>query len=398
MSSSSNYIDKTIDRYRFDSLLGKGTFGEVYKAFDTRLLRHVAIKVFFPYLVDKERDRGLIMREAQIIARAEHANIVPIYDVLDHDQTLLIVMRLIKGESLGELIQRLNKAMDYKHALEIISQVLRAIASAHAKGVVHSDLKPGNILVTEDDEAIIMDFGLAALLEVQKPKKGKLYGTPFYMPPEQINGTYLDARSDIYSLGMILYRMITGRHPFHDAGSVEQLLFAQKQLTAEAPCKVNPAIPEYFSNSVLKSLEKDPSKRYHSCLEFLEGLENKTVQGLTRQQTKKDMRWDPRANTELTGRMQSVAGEEYIPVKIINLSTTGASLQVPYEVNKGSEISLEFEFPEEDDYVRLSSRATVLWSSQKDQSGACEIGVGFIGLADMDKQYIKLFVRNLLLE
>lgn len=213
MTETNSYTGKTIDRYEFKELIGTGTFGGVYKAYDQRLLRHVAIKVSFPSLIERGWKTKHIIREARINARAEHTNIVPIYDVIDYEQSVLIVMRLIDGEDLLRVIEGRDIPMAVNEAFKIMNQVLWAMDYVHNRGVVHSDLKPGNIHLTDSGEAIVMDFGLAALLEEQETKSGKLFGTPSCMPPEQIMGTFLDARSDIYSLGMILYRMVTGHHP-----------------------------------------------------------------------------------------------------------------------------------------------------------------------------------------
>lgn len=397
MNDTGSYIGKKIDRYEFQSSIGKGTFGEVYQAFDQRLLRHVAIKVSFPYLANKERDKEFILREARIIARAEHANIVPIYDVLDHDQSVLIVMRLIRGEDLGVLMRHLEQPVPINEAFTIMHQVIRGMGYAHRKGVVHSDLKPGNILIAEDCEATIMDFGLAALLEMQRPDKGKLYGTPFYIPPEQINGSYLDARSDIYSLGMILYMMITGHHPFKDAETIQDLLTCQLRQTPKPPREINPAIPDTLSLILLKALEKEPVNRFYSCDEFLGALEDALPGKVHHKPEHKDLRWNPRVNVELEGRIKLDHINDHVPVKIVNLSVSGASMLVPKKITAGSQLQLEFEIPEDDNPVRMACNANVLWVDQKQDKELVETGISFEGLADMDKQCIGLFVRNLLL-
>lgn len=393
-----SYIGKTIDRYEFRSLIGKGTFGEVYRAFDNRLLRHVAIKAAFPKPGDDGQAKDNIIREAQIIARAEHANIIPIYDVIDDSESVLIVMRLVDGEDLSQMLQRLGGPLGVNEAFAIMRKVLEGMDYAHRKGIVHSDLKPGNILLTDDDEVVIMDFGLAALLEIQKPEKGKLYGTPYYMSPEQIHGKYLDARSDIYALGMILYRMITGRHPFEGVNSLQQLMSYQIERAPETPDKYNPAVTVKFSNRVLKALEKNPLNRYYSCREFIESLGDALPAVQQDEHIHQNQRWDPRVIVNLKARIKLEDSGGWVPVKMVNLSVNGACMAVPIALETGSSLHVEFEIPEDDNYVRMSSLATVMRKDTRPGNDTIEVGVNFDGLADMDKKYIALFIRSLLLK
>ena len=397
MNKKNAYVGRSIGRYSFVELIGKGAIGEVYRAFDERLLRQVAIKVSFPHIGEEARHVDRIVREAQIIARVEHANIVPIYDVIDHAQSALIVMRLVKGKNLGQMICHLGKPLDATAAYKIMYQVMLGMDFAHRKGVVHSDLKPGNIFVTDSDEIFILDFGLAALLELEKMDKSKVYGTPLYMSPEQIEGVYLDARSDIYSLGLVLYVLITGHHPFEGIQALNQLFSLQAKQVPEAPDKINPTIPEKFSECVMRALEKDPRKRYYSCREFLHEME-KTLPSIgTEEYKSKELRWHPRTGVDLKAQLQLHDTSELIVAKITNLSVSGASILAPISLKMGSKLMIEFDLREDDNYVTIISQATVMWMDRMADNHMIEIGVSFEGLEDMDKQYLGLYVRDLLL-
>lgn len=394
-----SYLGKTIDRYEFRALLGKGSTGEVYKAFDLRLLRHVAIKVSFPKYAEPQHDRDKIVREAQIIARIEHANIIPVYDVVDNAGQVLIVMRLVEGEDLSQMLRRRNVAFGVKESLRIIRKVLWGMDYAHGKGIVHCDLKPGNILLADRDEVIITDFSLAALLEIQRPEQGKLYGTPNYMSPEQIRGRYLDARSDIYATGMILYRMITGHHPFENVSSLQQLMEQQVERVPERPENLNAEIPPRLANTIMKALEKDPRHRYYTCREFIDDLENITV-GTTITDTPalKKQRWDPRVLTNLNARIRTHDHEQWQSVLLVNLSVNGACIMATETLADGLLVQMQFDMPENNSDVTMSVQAIVMWKDVRAGTGQTEYGLNFEGLDDMDKKYIALFIRNLLLD
>ncbi len=397
MNEKNTYVGQTVGRYTFGELIGKGAIGEVYKAFDRRLLRPVAIKVSFPQMGEEALHIDSIVREAQIIARVEHANIVPIYDVIDHEQSALIVMRLVKGKNLGQMMRHLSKPLDTTKAYKIMYQVMLGMDFAHSKGVVHADLKPENIFITDSDEIFILDFGLAALLELEKMDRGKIYGTPLYMPPEQFRGAYLDARSDIYSLGLILYLLITGHHPFEGVQSLKELLLLQVNKVPEAPDKINPTIPEKFSECVMRALEKDPRKRYYSCRDFLYEME-RTLPSIVKEEFKtKELRWYPRVDMQLKAQLQLHDTSELIAAIITSLSVSGASILAPVSLNIGSKLQVEFDIREDDNSVSMISQATVMWIDRMTDNYMIEIGVSFDGLEDMDKQYLGLYIRNLLL-
>jgi serine/threonine-protein kinase len=396
MNRQSSYTGKTVDRYTIKQIIGKGAIGQVYEAFDNKLLRSVAIKVYFQPSAGRTIKVDEIIREAQINARIEHANIVPIYDVIDYKNSALIIMRLLKGKSLEAIRLKKDESFEIHDAFKIMYQVLLAMDFAHKKGVVHSDLKPGNIFISDADEIFILDFGLAALLEVDSRDGSKLYGTPLYMSPEQINGEYLDARSDIYSLGIILYTLISGRHPFEGAKSLQQLLSDQTERIPVRPEQINSAIPEKISDCIMRALQKNPRERYYSCMDLLKEIELSMPSSLT-EEYEKEVRWDPRVDVSLKAEFQLTNENEWIPAKLTSLSANGAKILVPFPLVVGSKLKIKFHLFEDENTVTLSCDATVLWKDRYGDKDLIQVGVSFFELNDLDKQYLALYVRNILL-
>jgi serine/threonine protein kinase len=397
MTKSDSYVGKTIDRYEFQELIGTGAFGEVYKVFDSRLLRHVAIKVTSPVLHQQLASKEEIIREARIHARAEHANIVPVYDVFDDEESVFIVMRLVVGEDLDHMLNRLGHPLDINEALNIIHQILWGMDYAHSKGIVHLDLKPGNIRLTHCGEALIMDFGTASLLEEQSLKDHHMHGTPSYMAPEQIIGSYKDSRTDIYSLGIIFYKMITGHYPFKKANTVDELLSNHVKEAPIAPSHFIETLPEKFEQAILKALEKKSYNRYHSCREFAFALGHSLKGNSQYDNDHKELRWNPRVAVYMKARIKLNKGDEYISAETINLSASGASLRISSDIFVGSKIGLELYLPNNEIYTKVEAKATVLWKDSKQEKEIIEIGVSLDEIENMHRQTIAVLVRNLLL-
>jgi len=397
MNKEKSYIGHSIGRYTFSELVGKGSIGAVYKAFDQRLLRQVAIKISATNIHKDAEINDRILREAQIIARVEHSNIVPIYDVVDDDESILIVMRFLTGQNLDQLKQHNGKPDDVNRIIKMMEQVMLGMDYAHGKGVIHADLKPGNIFVSSSNEVFILDFGFAAVLELETPDKRKMYGTPLYMSPEQCKSIYHDARSDIYSLGLIFYTLITGQHPFANAKSMQELLLFQKEKMPERPELINPVIPSLLSDCVMQALEKDPTRRFNSCKDFLRNLERSIQVIETEESTDEDMRWDPRVNMKMQARVQLEDNNELLTAEIIDLSVSGASILIPVSLFITSKLKIEFEILEDENYVSISCQARVLWEKKKTDREMYEIGLSFIDLDDLDKQCLGFYIRNLLL-
>lgn len=397
MDNNDSYIGKSIDRYTFNEIIGKGAMDAVYKAFDQKLLRPVAIKVTHIQAAEDSILSDRIIREAQIVARVEHANIVPIYDVVHHEHSALIVMRLLRGENLGHLMHIVGKALDVNEALKLMYQVMLAMDYAHSKGIVHADLKPENIFISSSNEIFVLDFGLAAIFELEKPEKNKMYGTPLYMSPEQCNSQYLDARSDIYSLGLILYQLLTGLHPFTSAKSIQQLLLFQREKVPQQPDKINPSIPKKLSECIMRALEKDPKHRFYSCRDFFRKIEDALPSIQFDEIRTKELRWDPRAKMNLQAQIRLDNDDKTVTGTITDLSVGGASILSPVPLSTGDKLKIDFDILGDNNYISMSCQASVMWTGDKDDNAMTEAGVSFNELKDIDKQYLGYFVRDLLL-
>ena len=271
-------IGETIDRYRVVEKLGQGGMGVVYKARDTLLGRFVALKALPSEAgADPERRRRFI-DEAKAASALQHPGIVAVHDVVQADGQDFIVMEYVSGETLEQRMGQ--RALPLSRGLRYAEQIADALARAHAAGIVHRDLKPSNVMVTEDDAAKILDFGLAKLADTPFPdddtptvsaghhhehhsREGAIAGTLAYMSPEQAAGRPVDARTDIFSFGVLLYEMLTGRHPFR-RGSQLETLSAIREADPEPPARVAPGLPPEAERAILRCLHKDPSRRWQS--------------------------------------------------------------------------------------------------------------------------------------
>ena len=388
---------KRVGRYEFEEVIGKGTFGEVYKAFDQELKRHVAIKVRCGDIASAKYNKEAIIREARVHALAEHTNIVPIYDVLEYKKSVLIVMRLINGGDLDQVLSNRKQPFTVAQTLKIMQKILWAMDYAHSRGIVHLDLKPGNIRISLTGEVLVMDFGIATFLEEQSFLDGKPNGTPGYMSPEQIQCQYMDARADIYSLGIIMYKMLTAQHPFPDVKSISEMLNSHMELKPSRPSDIVPSIPEKVDKVVLKALEKQSRHRFHSCREFALALEKAIGGDIKVGEMDKELRWDHRAAVTLKVRIQSKPEEGFLFAETSNLSVSGANLRVSADIQLGSRLFLEFYIPSENDYLKVTTHATVLWKDVGPGQDDIHIGVSFNELQDVERYRISIFVRNSIL-
>lgn len=244
-------------RYRLLSLVGEGGMAFVYKAHDEELDRIVAIKVLRP-----EYNAGdAFRREARACARLPHPGIVTVYDVGRDDNLQYIVMEYIEGQNLKDLILA-EAPFPIGRALDIISQVCKAVGFAHDSGIIHCDLKPQNVLVLPDGQVKVTDFGIARAFTSATPEqRGKIWGTPYYASPELISGQALTPASDVYAIGVMVYEMLTGRLPFDGPSAVD--VARQHALNAPPPIQFhNPRVPRYIQQSIDRALAKDPTARY----------------------------------------------------------------------------------------------------------------------------------------
>ena len=259
-------------RYTIIEELGRGGMGVVYKAEDTKLKRTVALKFLPPELTHIPDVHERFMREAQAAAALDHPNICTVYEFDKDEDTKFISMAYIEGQSLRKKIE--SGPLELDEALNMASQVAEGLKEAHKKGIVHRDIKSANIMVTENKQAKIMDFGLARMTETTLvTQEGMTMGTIAYMSPEQARGEKVDLRTDIWSWGVVLYEMLTGQLPFR--GEHEQaIVYAILKEKPEPITSLKTDIPESIEQVVSKALEKDPDKRYQQVEELLEDLKS----------------------------------------------------------------------------------------------------------------------------
>ncbi|AEG93082.1 serine/threonine-protein kinase [Ramlibacter tataouinensis] len=259
-------------RYRVLQELGRGAMGVVYLAEDEALHRQVAVKaLLLPGDAQERADHeARFLQEAQSAGAISHPNIVTIHDLGREGEWLYIAMELLRGEELRDLMAQ--GAMDLPLAADLARQVAEGLAAAHAHGVVHRDIKPSNIMVVAGSHAKIMDFGVARLQSSQvRTQVGLMLGSPRYMSPEQVEGQPVDARSDIFSLGTLLYEMAAGTPPFHGE-DLRGLLMAVVRADPPPPSRLNPAVPPELDAIVAKALRKQREERYQNAGELARAL------------------------------------------------------------------------------------------------------------------------------
>jgi len=252
------------DRYQLESLIARGGMAEVHLALDTQLNRKVAVKILFPEYAREQSFVERFRREAQAAANLNHPNIVAIYDWGQSEGTYFIVMEYVKGRSLKEILTE-DGPLDSDLIAEYSSDITSALAYAHQNGVVHRDIKPGNILITESGKVKVTDFGIArAGTSESLTQTGSVMGTATYFSPEQAQGYNVDGRSDIYSLGIVMYELSTGSPPF-SADTPIAVAFKHVSEKLVPPSVRNPDIATDFEKIIVKCLEKDPDRRYSNA-------------------------------------------------------------------------------------------------------------------------------------
>ena len=260
------------DRYELLEKIGEGGMSEVYKAKCHKLNRFVAVKILKKQFADNEEISKKFKREVTAIANLSDANIVNVLDVGTQDEIDYIVMEYVSGKTLKELINYSGK-LTYNTAIKIAMQIAKALDCAHRNNIIHRDIKPQNILVTESGEVKVTDFGIAKSTDSKTiTNTTSIIGSAHYLSPEQAKGTYIDFRSDIYSFGIVLYEMVTGRLPFEGESPVTVAL---KHLQEEPvpPKNINSTIPDSLNKLILKAIEKEPIRRYQNAKEIIQDLQ-----------------------------------------------------------------------------------------------------------------------------
>jgi serine/threonine protein kinase len=275
-TSPSGWVGKTLaGRYQIQELLGKGGMAAVYKAYDPNLKRVVAIKLIHPHLTDEGDFIRRFEEEATAVAQLRHPNIVQVFDFSQHEGMYFIVFEFVPGETMQALLKRYKdneRVVDIQDVVRYGSQVGDAIAYAHGRGLVHRDIKPANVIVNMHDEAILMDFGIVKLLGgTTHTATGAVVGTARYMSPEQIKGERVDERSDLYSLGVMLFEMLGGRAPY-EADSAMTLMMMHVKDPVPDISKLRKDVPADIVRIVNKALAKDPNQRWQTAGELVKAL------------------------------------------------------------------------------------------------------------------------------
>src|SRR5438552_4393663 len=262
---------RTISHFELREVLGAGGMGVVYRADDTRLGRVVALKFLLPHYNLDASAKARFLREAHAAAALDHPNLCTIHEVGTSDEGwLFLAMALYHGETLRARLTRDGPIL-VRESLEIARQIAEGLQAAHAAGIVHRDLKPGNVMLLPDGTVRILDFGLAKARDQSRSEAGIRFGTVSYMAPEQVRGGNVDARADLWALGVVIYEMLTGRKPFggdEEVAIAHAILHDEPELLSTHQDDVSPALDDL----VLRLLQKDPARRHASAVELLRDL------------------------------------------------------------------------------------------------------------------------------
>ncbi len=275
-SEEPDRVGQKLGQFEIEEELGRGGMGIVYAAGDARLGRRVALKVLPVSVASDPERRGRLLREARAASAISHPNIAAIFEAGEVDGSVYIAMEYVEGQTVRQLLERGPLAR--AEAVHITSEIARALVKAHAAGIVHRDLKPDNVMVGPDGAVKILDFGLAKPVGSRGPAiesvtvlstvEGRILGTPSYMSPEQAKGKQIDARSDLFSLGVLLYEMLTGRRPFNGEGAMEILIAVDR----DEPARLD-GVARPLEQVVLRCLAKDPASRFPSAEEVIAALD-----------------------------------------------------------------------------------------------------------------------------
>ena len=267
------YIGKRLDgRYEIHELIGQGGMAYVYRAYDRIENRWVAIKILREELSDNSDFLRRFRNESKAIAVLSHPNIVKVYDVSFGDRIQYIVMEYVDGITLKQYIEQQGE-IKWREALYFTVQILQALQHAHERGIIHRDIKPQNIMLLEDGSIKVMDFGIARFTQAEtQTMTDKAIGSVHYIAPEQARGGHINDKADIYSVGVMLYEMLTGQLPFV-ADNAVSVAIMQMQAEPTPPTRINPSIPKGLEEITMHAMEKNPAQRFPSAADMLEDIE-----------------------------------------------------------------------------------------------------------------------------
>jgi len=263
-------IDRKLGPYRIVEQVGRGGMAIVYKAYQPAMDRYVALKVPVTFLLEDAQFRARFQGEARTIAQLEHPHVLPVHDFGEDDGLPYLVMRYVDGGTMRDHATR--GLLPVEQSLRLCAEVAEALAYGHSKGVIHRDVKPANVLLDHDGFALLADFGIATMVAPTVAQTDSVtLGTPSYMAPEQVSEKPVDARADIYALGIVLFELLTGRRPFD--GETPRAI-ALKHVTDPIPPlrQINPALPDAAERIIVKAMAKDPADRYQSARDLSRDL------------------------------------------------------------------------------------------------------------------------------
>ena len=264
--------DTVVDeRYKVLNRIGSGGMADVYCAEDLQLGRRVALKLLYRRFAEDEEFVERFRREASSAAGLQHPNVVAVFDRGEFDGTYYIAMEYLEGRSLKQVVRQ-EGALEPDRAIDLVIQILKAARFAHRRGIVHRDIKPHNVIVDDEGRAKVTDFGIARAGASDMTETGSIMGTAQYLSPEQAQGHPVDARADLYSIGVVLYELLTGRVPF-DAESAVTIALKQVSEEPVPPSELNPAVSDQLEDVVMRALQKDPAYRFADAEEFIIALE-----------------------------------------------------------------------------------------------------------------------------
>lgn len=278
-------IGAQVLNYRIDSKIGEGGMGSVYLASHLQMRRKAAIKALHPNLVNNTQIRERFRNEAEAMASLKHPNIIDLYDFLETNQGLFLIMEFIEGKPLDDYVRTVTGPLSEDRAIALFSKALDGFAYAHDRGIVHRDIKPSNLMIGNENQIKILDFGIAKILNDANKgltRTGSKMGTVLYMSPEQVKGLSVDRRSDIYSLGVTLFQILTGRPPYDEKTSTEYDVYT-KIVNSPLPRlrKFNPHVSEQMQAILDKATAKEPENRFQTALEFKQALQTLVQQNIS---------------------------------------------------------------------------------------------------------------------